>query len=96
MEKPTPVPFPHSGYPLIITTKEGLILHCATDGIYYTADQGKTWNRLDVRGTAYYPKGLQLKDGKIIIIGHIGSDDIYGTVDQSVFQQTFKLKITRE
>jgi hypothetical protein len=31
MEKPTPVPFPHSGYPLIITTKEGLILHCATE-----------------------------------------------------------------
>jgi|GEM_PF-529797 len=96
MEKPTRVPFPHSGYPLVITTKEGLILHCGTDGMYYTADQGRTWNRLDIKGTAYYPKGLQLKDGKIIIVGHIGSDDVYGTVDQSVYQQTFKLKITRE
>jgi photosystem II stability/assembly factor-like uncharacterized protein len=79
---------------LVISTKEGLILHCATDGIYYTADEGRSWNRLEVKGTTYYPKGLQLSDGKIIIVGHVGSDDQYGTVDQSVFQQAFRLNIS--
>jgi hypothetical protein len=85
-------PFPHSGYPLIIQTQDGLILHCATDGIYWTADVGKTWAKLDIPGTAYYPKGLQVEDGKIIIIGHVGSDDAYGTVDQSILQQSFRLR----
>jgi hypothetical protein len=91
-----PAPFPHSGYPLVIETKEKLILHCATDGIYWTADVGKTWAKLDIPGTAYYPKGMQLQDGKIVIVGHIGSDDVYGTVDQSIFYQSFKLKVAAE
>jgi hypothetical protein len=89
-------PFHHSGYPSVIRTREGLILHLATDGIYWTADIGKTWTRLPVRGTAYYPQTLQLRDGKIICIGHVGSDDVYGTVDQSILQLTFRIKVTRE
>jgi hypothetical protein len=95
-EDPTLLPIPHSGYPLVIRTKEGVILHLGTNGVHWTADEGKTWNLMDVKGTAYYPKGFQFKDGKIIVIGHVGSDDVYGTVDQSIMQQTFKLKITRE
>jgi hypothetical protein len=26
-------------------------------------------------------------------VGHVGSDDVYGTVDQSVRQQSFRLKV---
>ncbi|HOW71358.1 MAG TPA: sialidase family protein [Phycisphaerae bacterium] len=89
-------PFPHSGYPLVIKTQENLVLHCATDGIYWTSNVGKTWTKLDIPGTAYYPKGMQLKDGRIIIIGHVGGDDAYGTVDQSIFQQSFKLRMVAE
>ncbi|MDO8586584.1 MAG: hypothetical protein Q7T82_06045, partial [Armatimonadota bacterium] len=95
-EAPTPTPIPHSGYPLLIQTKEGVILHLGTNGVHWTADVGKSWHPIDVPGTAYYPKGFQFKDGKIIVIGHVGSDDVYGTVDQSIRQQTFRLKITRE
>jgi len=92
----SPAPFPHSGYPLVIGTQENLILHCATDGIYWTSDVGKAWTKLDIPGTGYYPKGFQLKDGKIIIIGHIGADDAYGTVDQSIFEQSFRLRMAAE
>jgi len=88
-----PAPFPHSGYPCVLLTQEGIILHLATDGIYWTADVGKTWARLPVPGTGYYPRAVQLPNGVIVCIGHVGSDDVYGTVDQCITQQTFRLKV---
>jgi len=90
---PEPAPFPHSGFPEMLRTKDGVILHLATDGIYWTADVGKHWTRLPIDGTGYYPRAVQLPDGKIVCIGHVGSDDVYGTVDQSVIQQTFRLRV---
>jgi hypothetical protein len=59
---------------------------------------------LDIPGTSYYPRALQLKDGKIIVIGHhheniarLGGDAsyMYGKVDQSIKQQTFRLRVSR-
>jgi hypothetical protein len=88
-----PAPFPHSGFPAVLYTQEGLILHLATDGVYWTADVGKTWNRLDIPGTPYYPQVLQMKDGTVVVVGHLGSDDKYGTVNQSVKQQIFRLRV---
>lgn len=90
----TTAPFPHSGFPYVLLTKEDVILHFATDGIYWTADVGGTWTRLDINGSSYYPQALQLADGKILCLGHVGSDDQYGTVDQSIRLQTFRLKVT--
>jgi hypothetical protein len=84
----------HSGYPMILYTREGVILHLATDGVCWTADLGKTWTRLDVAGTGYYPKAVQLQDGSILCVGHVGTDDKYGAVDQSIRQQTFRLRVT--
>ncbi|MSO21713.1 MAG: exo-alpha-sialidase [Acidobacteria bacterium] len=94
-EPATPAPFPHSGFPVVLYTREGLILHLATDGVYGSADFGKTWTKLDVPGTKYYPKALQLENGKIICISHVGGDNYYGKVDQSIVQQTFRLKVSR-
>ncbi|MBI3920252.1 MAG: exo-alpha-sialidase [Armatimonadetes bacterium] len=90
-----PASLPHSGYPMVMHTQENIILHLATDGMNWTADRGKTWTRLDVPGTPYYPRALQLKDGTILVVGHIGSDDNYGTMDQSIVQQTFRLRVTK-
>lgn len=92
----TRAPFPHSGYPEVLRTPEGIILHLATDGIYWTADVGRTWTRLPVPGTSYYPRARQLPDGTIVCIGHIGGDDPYGATDQAIRQQTFRLKVTRQ
>ena len=94
-EKSQVMPAPHSGFPMVLYTRENLILNFQTDGIYWTADVGKHWQKLNIPGTKYYPKALQLSDGKIICIGHVGSDNPYGTVDQSIVQQTFRLKVVR-
>ena len=89
-----PAALNHSGFPALLRTREGVILHLATPGVHWTADLGKTWTRLDIPGTPYYPKALQLQDGAIVVLGHVGSDDKYGTVDQSIKQQTFRLRVS--
>jgi hypothetical protein len=123
----TLAPFPHSGFPCVLYTKEGLVLHLATDGIYWTAATGKpwtpapiprnqyteywldhggadasprwldrafaAWTRLAIPGTKYYPRALQLDDGKIVCIGHVGGDNVYGTVNQAIVEQTFRLQV---
>ena len=83
---------PHSGHPELLATREGPILHVATSGIHWTSDAGQTWHKLDVPGTAYYPRSLQTNDGRIFVVGHVGSDDAYGKVDQSIVMDTFRLK----
>jgi predicted GH43/DUF377 family glycosyl hydrolase len=34
-----------------------------------------------------------LKDGRILVVGHVGGDDEYGKVDQTIVQQTFRLEV---
>jgi hypothetical protein len=36
-----PAPFPHSGHPELLQTREGLIFHMATSGLSWTADEGE-------------------------------------------------------
>jgi hypothetical protein len=89
-------PFPHSGQPELLAAREGVILHIASDGIWWTADRGATWTRLDMPGTAYYPCALQLDDGEILVVSHVGSDDPYGKVDQSIVLDSFRLSVNRK
>jgi hypothetical protein len=88
--------FPHSGHPELLVTREGPILHVATSGISYTTDAGKTWQKLNVPGTAYYPRAVQTRDGKIFVFSHFGSDDPYGQTDQSIAMDQFHLKTMRK
>lgn len=87
-----PAPFPHSGHPELLATREGPVLHLATNGIHSTRDAGRTWQKLGVPGTAYYPRSVQTADGRIFVFGHIGGDDAYGKVDQSIVMDSFLLK----
>lgn len=82
---------PHSGQPELLATREGPILHLATSGVHWTDDAGKSWHKLDVPGTAYYPRSVQARDGMIFVFGHVGGDDAYGSVDQSIVMDRFKL-----
>jgi photosystem II stability/assembly factor-like uncharacterized protein len=84
-------PLPHSGHPDLLATREGPILHVATSGIHATSDAGQTWHKLDVPGTAYYPRAVQAADGRIFVFGHVGGDDAYGKVDQSIVMDSFRL-----
>lgn len=85
-----PSVLPHSGQPELLATREGPILHVATSGIHWTSDAGQTWNKLNVPGTAYYPRSVQTKDGQIFVFGHVGGDDAYGKVDQSIVMDSFR------
>jgi hypothetical protein len=87
-----PAALVHSGFPAVLRTRDGIILHLATTGVHWTPDLGKTWAQLNIPGTPYYPKALERPDGTIVVLGHVGSDDPYGTVDQSIKQQTFRLR----
>ncbi|MEO7300794.1 MAG: Calx-beta domain-containing protein [Verrucomicrobiota bacterium] len=91
-----PAPFPHSGHPELLATREGPILHIATTGIHWTDDGGATWNVLNITGvpsysSRYYPRSIQTSDGTIYVFGHVGSDDYYGRTDQSVTMDRFRL-----
>ena len=90
-----PAPFPHSGHPELLAAREGVVLHLATSGIDVTSDAGRTWHRLELPGTAYYPRSVQTADGTICIFSHAGGDDAYGKVDQSIVMDTFRL-VARE
>ena len=90
--KAGPSVLPHSGQPELLVTREGPVLHVATTGVHWTADAGKTWSPLKVPGSAYYPRSLQAADGRILLFGHVGGDDAYGAVDQSVVVDSFRLE----
>ena len=87
-------PFPHSGHPTLLVTREGPILHVAGSGISWTADRGATWTPLDIPAPAYYPHAVQLADGAILAVSHLGSDDPYGKTDQSIMLDRFRLEVT--
>ena len=86
-----PAPFPHSGHPDVLATREGPILHVATSGVHWTTDAGKTWHKLNVPGTSYYPRAIQASDGRIFVFGHVGGDDAFGKSDQSIVMDSFRL-----
>jgi hypothetical protein len=94
-----PSPFPNIGLPSLVATRQGVIL--LVNAGQWTANAGKTWhpvlnlpaNAGAGRGTSsYYPKGVQLADGRILVFAHVGSDDPYGVVDQSIIIDSFRLK----
>ncbi len=87
-----PAPFPHSGQPDLLVTREGMVLHVTEPGIHWTVDAGQTWHNLGLPRMAYYPKSVQLPDGRILVIGHQGSDDPYG-VDQAILMDSFRLEV---
>ena len=83
------------GFPCLMMTSEGVILDLGMAASRGSDDEGKIWHDLLVGGqqlrTGYYPQAVQANDGTIVVVSHIGCDDGYGTVDQSIKAQTFRL-----
>ncbi|MBA3481749.1 MAG: exo-alpha-sialidase [Pirellulales bacterium] len=96
VERLTRSVLPHSGHPELLATREGPVLHIATNGTHWTKDGGETWNELKIQGVQstfgshYYPHSLQIADGTIYVFAHTGSHDPYGK-DQRVMMDKFRL-----
>lgn len=89
-----PAPFPYSGFPEMLAAREGVALHLATSGISWTADGGQTWHDLGIGATGYYPRAVQLPDGRVFCVFHRGGDNPYdGSVDQEIQALTFRLQV---
>jgi hypothetical protein len=92
---------PHSGHPELLLTSGGQLLHLATTGISCSLDQGRTWVDLPLDdgldalrkgpATPYYPRSVELADGRILVVGHVGGDDGYGCTDQAIIGLRFSL-----
>jgi hypothetical protein len=84
-----PTPWGNTGLPNLLLTREGVILHAKL--ACWTADLGESWHPLKLPPMQYYPKAVQLADGRILVFAHVGSDDPYG-VDQKIIMDSFRLK----
>jgi hypothetical protein len=92
-------PFPQSGHPELLATQEGPVLSIAPTGVEYTKD-GLVWHKLEFRPSDayrsnYYPRAVQTDDGAIHVFSHVGHDDPYGSVDESITYDQFQLAETR-
>jgi dienelactone hydrolase len=93
-----PAPLEHSGHPELLATREGIVLHIATTGTHWTSDAGATWRLLPMGErdepykSRYYPRSLQTDDGRIYVFSHLGSDNAYGQIDQSIVMDTFRIE----
>jgi len=85
--------FPQSGHPELLAVREGAVLYVSHAGTWWTADDAHWTSLSGVPGSGYYPRSVQLDDGTIMVIGHIGYDDAYGSTDQSVVMDTYRLNI---
>jgi hypothetical protein len=90
------VPFGGGGFPCDLMTKEGIILDLEGGyGANWSSDNGTTWHSLLVNGqplnTYYYPQAVQADDGTIVVVSHNGTDAVYGTIDEPIMVQTFRL-----
>jgi hypothetical protein len=89
-------PFPQSGHPELLATREGPILYLNANGIWATVDRGASWAKVqEIPAGSWYPVAAQLADGQIICASHIGSDDEFGGRDQSIVLDSFRLEAKR-
>jgi len=94
-------PFAHSGHPEMLMTREGIVFHIATPEVSWTSDEGQTWNDIKIKDkppmwlpTVWsYPRSIQLANGEILIVGHVGDDNGYGQRDQSIVAFRFFVDI---
>lgn len=67
----------------------------AVGGSHWSSNNGATWLTLTLNGspfgTYYYPQAVQADDGTIIVVSHNGTDGVYGTLDEPIMVQAFRL-----
>jgi len=92
-----PSSFPQTGHPELLVVREGALLYPTLGDTWWSTDGGAQWQTLPgVPGTGYYPRAVQLDDGAIMVVGHVGYDDAYGSRDQSIVMDTYQLALDED
>jgi hypothetical protein len=71
------VPLGPTGHPELLYTRDGILLGVRSDGLWASLDDGKYWEKVDNQYLGYYPQGIELDDGSLLIVGHLGGDNYW-------------------
>ena len=85
----------------VCMTDDGILVGCIRQSLYqWSDDLGLTWQPLDgapnLRPEMYQPWIHHLGDGRIACAGHVGEDNAFGDVDQSLVIHTFTVSVKRQ
>lgn len=95
----TPMRF--RGMPVVLRTRDGILI-CAGSGTQYnfSVDEGKTWSDTQIsidpmyNRNSHYPVLMELPDGRIMTIYHMGNDWPYPPPEDQWIHATF-LRVTK-
>lgn len=65
---PSRTPMPHSGLPELARCRDGVIWYWGIDGIWYSADDGQTWQLAPVKFPSYYGKMIDAGPNRILCV----------------------------
>jgi len=85
----------------VCMTDDGILVGCIRQSLYqWSDDLGLTWQPLDgapnLRPEMYQPWIHHLGDGRIACAGHVGEDNAFGDMDQSLVIHTFTVSVKRQ
>jgi len=64
-----------TGHPKLIRTHDDIALAIRSDGLWGSINGDDYWEKLDSQPLGYYPQGIELDDGSLLVAGHLGADD---------------------
>lgn len=66
-----------TGHPEVVCTHDGIVMGVREDGLWASLNNGKYWEKIDNQYVGYYPQGVELDDGCLLIAGHLGGDSYW-------------------
>jgi hypothetical protein len=83
-----------TGHPKLVRTRDGIALAIRSDGLWASVSNGDYWEKMDSQYLGYYPQGIELDDGSLLVAGHLGGDD-YWPPDRDQEVRLTKLRLDR-
>ena len=71
------IPLGPTGHPKLLRTHDDISLAVRSDGLWGSVNGGDYWEKLESQYLGYYPQGIELDDGSLLVAGHLGGDDAW-------------------
>lgn len=88
------VPLGHTGHPELVTTHDGMVLGVRSDGLWASVNNAGFWEKIENQYLGYYPQGVELDDGSLLVAGHLGGDN-YWPPDRDQEVRLTKVRLDR-